>query len=124
MRKSEAVGRKRALSVDIWQMNDSVLEDGTRGHERRRHRRRIDSGHVWSIGMLMLNPDQMNEVTLAPIDGRQSTVAYRHRATDDGVVYGPGVGRHAGDHPQDLRRRGLALERVRQLAVARLELPQ
>ena len=45
-----------------------------------------------------------------------------YRALDDGVEDGLHVRPRIADHAQDLRRRGLPIQRLRELGVARLQL--
>ena len=58
----------------------------------------------------------------APDRGARRFAQARGSARDDGVEDALEVGRRGGDHPQDVGRRGLLLQRLAQLAVALLQL--
>src|SRR5262245_24440971 len=70
MCKTKTFWWKRAVSLDVGQVNNSVLKNGSTRHERRSHWCWIGSRHLRNMGMLMLNSNQINEVVLAAIHGR------------------------------------------------------
>src|SRR5215471_1723032 len=66
--------------------------------------------------------DEPKHLTFQPKDMGPGRAADECRILGHDVHHGLEVGRGAGDDPQDLRRRGLLLEGLGQLAVPRLEL--
>ncbi len=65
---------------------------------------------------------EVHQLAVEPEDGAQQSVAQPHGASHDRIEDRLDVRRRLADHAQDLARRGLLLQRLAEIAVARLQL--
>ena len=72
------------------------------------------------FGGVVVLGDLVDQLAVELKERAEESVAQPHGASDDRVEHRLHVGRRAADDPQDLARRRLLFQRLRQIAVARL----
>ena len=120
----DEVRREFWIALGVRDVHDGPIEDGARG--RHRASEAHGKGPLKGLGRAAGIPlrGQVEHFALEARHDRVLSVAQPAGAAHDRVEHGLDVGGRAADHAQDLPRRRLLLERLRQLAVARLQLPE
>jgi hypothetical protein len=77
---------------------------------------------AWSAKVFRSSTCQVDQLAVEPEDGPRQSVAQAHGVLGDRVEDGLDVALRPADHAQDLARRRLLLEGLREVAVARLPL--
>jgi len=106
------------LVEDVVDVNRLTLYDGAAGRRAPRHGTDVAHG---------LNDAEMrhavNHAAVHPLDDRIDGAAQPCGTLCDGIEHGLDVRRRTGDHPQDLARRRLLIERLGHLRMGRRERP-
>src|SRR5712691_692538 len=87
-------------------------------------RREYAMRRLEGFGSVVVLGDQMEQLAVEPIERAEESVAQSHGTSDNRVEDRLHVGLRLADDAQDLRRRRLLLQRLGQVAVAGLQLPE